>query len=101
MFFVLSARLLSVVANDAVKGYFLQGEKLLLARSKATSCGVKSYFLQNGAEMGGATAENAEKKNPGQDWSGLLIYVSEGGFLLLKKRAVALLAYLNSSSRRV
>ena len=34
--------------------------------SKATSCRVKSCFLQNGAEMGGATAENAEKKNPGQ-----------------------------------
>lgn len=34
--------------------------------SKAASCRVKSYFLQNSAEMGGATAENAEKKNLGQ-----------------------------------
>lgn len=59
MFFVLSARLLSVVANDAVKGYFLHGQKLLLAWSKATSC-------RTVQKWGGATAENAEKKNPGQ-----------------------------------
>ena len=44
--------------------------------------------MQNGAEMGGATAENAEKKNPGQDWSGLLIYVSAGGILASEKACV-------------
>ena len=94
MFFALSARLLSVVANDAVKGCFLHDERLLLAGSKATSCRTVQKWAVQRLKM-------LKKRTWARYWSGLLIYVSAGGFLLLKKRAFALPAYLNSSSRRV